>query len=329
MSIQADLRITIERRIFMWACARYFVLWSFAFFLLVAVNGCDDSVSTRDTSLPELIVYSSNPEGVSEQAEREIYVMNPDGSGVLRLTNGMHAFAPAWSPDGTMIAFGSLAELGGDGNIYVMNADGSDLRAVTAGPVRKAFPAWSPDGQKLAFTSLSDPDRLYTVALDGTDLTPVFECEFGCMHLSWSPDGSRIALVSWPPIEEGSVNRIPLIHLVNLDNPILTPLGEGFRYGHQPAWSPDGSSLVFLGQRDDPGIGIYTTTPTGEVLARLTNDNITRSSPGFSRDGSRIVYYRHDEPVGIYVMNADGSNSELIKEFPERHSFFPTPRWRP
>lgn len=55
---------------------------------------------------------------------REIFVMRPDGSDVTQVTDGMLATQPAWSPDGSMIAFVRLAA--GDRNVYVMDADGSD-----------------------------------------------------------------------------------------------------------------------------------------------------------------------------------------------------------
>src|SRR5205807_3314416 len=76
----------------------------------------------------------------------EIYVMNADGSGVTQLTTMGTAFDPAWSPDGTKIAFD-------DGNeIYVINADGSGLRNITNDPAHfDGTPVWSPDGSKIAF----------------------------------------------------------------------------------------------------------------------------------------------------------------------------------
>ena len=84
------------------------------------------------------IAFVSNRDG-----NREIYVMNADGSGQTRLTNNpTFDFPPAWSPDGSRIAFGSDRD--GNVDIYVMNADGSGLIRLTDNPARDSRPAWSP-----------------------------------------------------------------------------------------------------------------------------------------------------------------------------------------
>ncbi|MDA0179489.1 DPP IV N-terminal domain-containing protein [Solirubrobacter phytolaccae] len=77
--------------------------------------------------------------------------------------------APAWSPDGRQIAFES--DLDGDREIYVMNADGSNVRQLTHNGNWEEGPAWSPDGTRLAFTrALSNTDyNVWTMAPDGTD----------------------------------------------------------------------------------------------------------------------------------------------------------------
>jgi Tol biopolymer transport system component len=89
---------------------------------------------------------------------REIYTVEPDGSNVSRLTNegeveSYETYQPAWSPDGTKIAFGS-------GQIWVMGADGSNVREVLPNRFEQyqgdeahhtSGATWSPDGTKLAF----------------------------------------------------------------------------------------------------------------------------------------------------------------------------------
>jgi Tol biopolymer transport system component len=126
-----------------------------------------------------------------------IYVMNPDGSGQRRLTPNLRRrpwVELAWSPDWKKIAFVASASYQGAGDIFVMNADGSDLRNVT-NTVRTSFDfAWSPDGRTLAFTGHGGD--IYTVHADGTGLHKLTNGPGWDVDGRWSPDGRRIAFVS-------------------------------------------------------------------------------------------------------------------------------------
>jgi TolB protein len=98
-----------------------------------------------------------------------IHVMNPDGSGDVRITNGNLDSFPSWSPDGSRIAFGRGL------NIYTANADGSNPTQVTSGQAQWYEAVWSPDGTKFAVgraTSLSD-SGVYVINADGTNPVPV------------------------------------------------------------------------------------------------------------------------------------------------------------
>ena len=123
---------------------------------------------------------------------------------------------PAWSPDGSRIAFVGPTEGHGLGNIFVVDADGTHLRRLTSGRTQKGWPSWSPDGTHIIYNDAggipldsdgySNTQEIYSVAADGsTAPVRVTTNHFNDSEAVYSPDGSRIALFqgglwsSWMP----------------------------------------------------------------------------------------------------------------------------------
>ena len=263
--------------------------------------------------VPSQIVFISDQGPV-----RDVYIVNPDGSGLTNLTNGAAGSAeiPQWSPDRSKIVFEG-GQFGGD--IYVINADGTGLHNLTNTPPLEGLetePVWSPDGTTIVFTKAIslDPDGdqaatdVYTIRADGSQLTPLTttgqESQGG--GLSWSPDGSRIAFTS----DRGASSQIFVMGSDGSSQTGITSAGTSFG----PQWSPDGSKIAFLTSMAAPP-EVWTVNPDGTNPIQLTNEpSDGKADLRWSSDGRKIVYtfaYRPSDIGGlgsdIWTMNADGS----------------------
>lgn len=156
----------------------------------------------------------------------DIYVINADGSGLVNLTRspGTWDTEPEWSPDGTRLVFGR------DGDLYVMNADGSQpalLEENGSGPV------WSPTGTRIAFTSSRGGNLdVYVMNADASAVTRLTSHPGDDIHPAWSPDESRIAYTSFRA-------GVGSIYLMKPDGTGHTVLADGAAGGsHQAHWRP-------------------------------------------------------------------------------------------
>src|SRR5215217_4427272 len=164
------------------------------------------------------LAFDSNradPDPDDPNAINDIFKMNPDGSGVVKLTDSKYFDANAgWSPDGKRIAFDSdRRNHQGRQEIYVMDADGSNVSRVTALPAKAEFDQaarFSPDGRRLVFTcywgnrSLSngrftaETAALFTVNVDGSGLRRLTSWGLRPNDADWSPDGTKIVFEAYP-----------------------------------------------------------------------------------------------------------------------------------
>ena len=102
---------------------------------------------------------------------------------------GPSAYQPAPSPDGARIAFVSSRD--DVSQIFVANADGSDVLQVTTDPAPKANPSWSPDGQRIVFSAGTAENDLFVINADGTGLRQLTELPGDHVTPAWNPSASE------------------------------------------------------------------------------------------------------------------------------------------
>jgi hypothetical protein len=232
-----------------------------------SVTGDIDGDWSKDRSRIALANADENPAEASGFNDfTDLVVMNAGGSGRTRLTHHFGSVSgPAWSPDGSKIAFAS--DQSGRSEVYVVDADGSHLVQLTT--TGGLAPSWSPDGTRLAVgikitDVLQEPSAFVMDAADGGNVVPLMPGE----DPAWSPDGSVIALATCPTVVcDPDGYQLTLIHPDGTGAVVLAPVTGA----HEPAWAPDGSRIAL--RREMPGHlpgGIYTINPDGSGIVHLS-----------------------------------------------------------
>jgi dipeptidyl aminopeptidase/acylaminoacyl peptidase len=264
-------------------------------------------------------VTATNPTG-----DTEIFTINPElyGLGPTQLTdNTARDGDPAWSPDGTKIAFSSNRDTRpANTEIYTMNPDGSNQTRLTYNLESDSEPAWSPDGTKITVRRFHD---VWTMNADGSNQTNISNNPDWDSHPAWSPDGTKIAFTT---TRDGS----PEIYTMNADGSNQTNISSHAESDFGPAWSPDGTKIAFTTFRDGIHSEIYTMNPDGSDQTNISNTGAASEfSPAWSPDGTKIAF-RCPIPLQdyeIYTMNADGSNKTNITNNPAGDGN--NPDWQP
>ena len=244
----------------------------------------------------------------------EVRVVAADGGGGRAIGGVTAAFGPAWSPDGSRIAFFGVPA--GGAALQVLLAEGDRVVPVTGVDGDDgAGLAWSPDATRLAFAA-GDPGglgtRLFVVGADGTGLrTLAGTVNEDFPTPSWSPDGTRLTFL------RGESDRSRLA-VVNADGSGLRTLRRvvlDTNEGGLPRWSPDGRRIAYVDARRGRFV-VFTVRPDGRGVRRVGNR--CGLDPAWRPDGRALacagLVRRGGKPrLGINVVRPDG---RLVRSLP-------------
>jgi len=266
-----------------------------------------------------------------------IFTMNPDGSDVKQLTSYTDdnpAFWENWSADGKQLVFSRFPPPDGFGQLWLMNADGSNQHLLLNDPgFDDESPGFAPDGSHVIFMRCGPldgefPCAIYRVNVDGTGLRPVtrIHIERSDLFPVYSPDGSTIAFDS-----RGRQGILGAIYLMNSDGSnlrMLTPPATG---GFLADWAPSGEFLAFSNHCcNPPPASIVTIREDRTKLAQRTqNQGIYNDlEPSWSPEGDEIVFRRRNfvnGSIGIWIISVNTGRERMIHSIPGREKRVQSP----
>lgn len=232
--------------------------------------------------------------------------------------------AMEWSPDGKYLTFTLMhvtntKPMNMKADIYVMKADGTEMKKITGDEKNEFVSSWSKNGKRIYFGATvagSKEGDIFAVNLDGTNLVQLTKNNRRNAAPNVSPDGK------WIVFNSESVEHKPQIYVMDAAGKNQKALTNDDTIAfYNPLWSPDGKKIVYYVERGDNKDQIWTMNADGTNQTLLTNNIGHNFYPSWSADGKQIIFTsnRDGEKEVIYSMNADGTN---VKRLLKTNSFY-------
>jgi TolB protein len=243
----------------------------------------------------------------------------------------------------------------GNGDIFSMNLDGSELTQLTFDANNDMYPTVSPDGKKIAYSvEIGNTWQIFTMNWDGSDKKQITNIPSRCGFPSWSFDGRHIyfelyvdesweiyvmeadgsnikkltsspGVDSWHPASHPFKNKTLYeyghsgneeIWQVDIDGENNERISEKGRNYRVPKFSIDASKIAFMGNDSNGKEQIFIMDSNGKNIKQLTDTPDQARLPSFSPDNKYIVFNTKGGGSEIFIMNIDGSEKQQLTNFP-------------
>ncbi len=276
----------------------------------------------RDESLRGDIVFYNIPNDHVHSDTEIMMVHLPERMTVQLTDNDYDEYSPDWSPDGQQIVYTSYQQ--GNGDIFIMDRDGSNPNQLTTTAENDGAPRWSPDGKRIVFTRqfTMTETSLMLIELPGLQETRLTTGTIDYSP-SWSPDGTQVAFASE---RDGDVE----LYILDLGSMAIRQITQNNEFDSLPAWSPDGKQLLALAmdKLGTPSLYRINIDGTGQETLRGLGGSMGHD---WSADGTKIVYAsgtKFSRELYVWRLDKQSSQAVTVVDGPMfENSFRNEPRW--